>query len=62
MYNLTANSSQACDTSASYCKPGVMLAVWQPQDGVSIGDTIARACVYALALAYMFLGVSIIAD
>lgn len=63
MYNLSSlNNSQSCDTSASYCKPGVILPVWLPQEGLLIGDTIARACVYALGLAYLFLGVSIIAD
>lgn len=63
MNNLSSlNNSQSCDTSAGYCKPGVILPVWLPQEGLLIGDTIARACVYALGLAYMFLGVSIIAD
>lgn len=44
------------------CKPGVVLPVWMPQVNLTRGDTIARAIVYAMGLAYMFLGVSIIAD
>uniref|UniRef100_A0A8C4TRJ7 Solute carrier family 8 member 2b n=1 Tax=Erpetoichthys calabaricus TaxID=27687 RepID=A0A8C4TRJ7_ERPCA len=43
------------------CKPGIMLPVWEPQSP-SPGDKVARAIVYFVALAYMFLGVSIIAD
>lgn len=45
------------------CKPGVVLPVWLPHaDEITRGDTIGRALVYALSLAYLFLGVSIIAD
>ena len=33
-----------------------------PQQDITTGDVVARAIVYALGLAYMFLGVSIIAD
>ena len=51
-----------CSRTASPCKPGVLLPVWQPQDNLTLGDTIGRALVYALSLAYLFLGVSIIAD
>ncbi|XP_053123765.1 sodium/calcium exchanger 2 [Hemicordylus capensis] len=43
------------------CKPGVLLPVWQP-DNPSFGDKAARAIVYFVAMMYMFLGVSIIAD
>uniref|UniRef100_A0A670Y119 Sodium/calcium exchanger 1 n=2 Tax=Pseudonaja textilis TaxID=8673 RepID=A0A670Y119_PSETE len=54
------NHSQEC--SGSYiCKKGVILPVWEPQDP-SFGDKIARATVYFVAMVYMFLGVSIIAD
>lgn len=54
------NSSEAC--SGSYiCKKGVILPIWEPQDP-SFGDKIARATVYFVAMVYMFLGVSIIAD
>ncbi|NWW89443.1 NAC2 protein, partial [Rhynochetos jubatus] len=43
------------------CQPGVLLPVWQPADP-SPGDKAARAVVYFVAMMYMFLGVSIIAD
>ncbi|XP_061821907.1 sodium/calcium exchanger 1b isoform X3 [Nerophis lumbriciformis] len=43
------------------CSPGVVLPVWKPVNP-SFGDKVARATVYFVALAYMFLGVSIIAD
>ena len=51
-----------CSRTASPCKPGVLLPVWEPQENLTLGDTIGRALVYALSLAYLFLGVSIIAD
>ncbi|XP_067091820.1 sodium/calcium exchanger 1-like [Osmerus mordax] len=43
------------------CSKGVVLPIWEPQNP-SFGDKVARATVYFVALAYMFLGVSIIAD
>ncbi|XP_071479880.1 sodium/calcium exchanger 3-like [Diadema antillarum] len=44
------------------CKKGLILPVWMPQENITIGDKIARAIVYFAALAFIFLGVSIIAD
>ncbi|XP_036379988.1 solute carrier family 8 member 4a [Megalops cyprinoides] len=43
------------------CTEGVVLPVWNPQNP-SAGDKVARAIVYFVALIYMFLGMSIIAD
>uniref|UniRef100_A0AAV2JK90 Calx-beta domain-containing protein n=1 Tax=Knipowitschia caucasica TaxID=637954 RepID=A0AAV2JK90_KNICA len=43
------------------CTVGVILPVWEPINP-SFGDKVARATVYFVALAYMFLGVSIVAD
>ncbi|XP_038640546.1 sodium/calcium exchanger 3 isoform X2 [Scyliorhinus canicula] len=43
------------------CKQGVVLPIWYPEDP-SLGDKIARVIVYFVALIYMFLGVSIVAD
>nr|XP_032640338.1 sodium/calcium exchanger 1 isoform X10 [Chelonoidis abingdonii] len=54
------NTTEVC-TGTYYCKPGVILPIWEPQDP-SFGDKIARATVYFVAMVYMFLGVSIIAD
>ncbi|XP_073338044.1 sodium/calcium exchanger 1b isoform X1 [Pagrus major] len=43
------------------CEKGVILPIWEPRNP-SFGDKVARATVYFVALVYMFLGVSIIAD
>ncbi|XP_069806149.1 sodium/calcium exchanger 3 isoform X2 [Dendropsophus ebraccatus] len=43
------------------CKAGVILPIWYPENP-SLGDKIARVIVYFVAMIYMFLGVSIIAD
>ncbi|XP_053918160.1 sodium/calcium exchanger 1 isoform X12 [Cuculus canorus] len=57
---LPVNDTEEC--AGSYiCKKGVILPIWEPQDP-SFGDKIARATVYFVAMVYMFLGVSIIAD
>ncbi|XP_056681329.1 sodium/calcium exchanger 1 isoform X3 [Monodelphis domestica] len=56
----TGNDTNEC-TGSYYCKKGVILPIWEPQDP-SFGDKIARATVYFVAMVYMFLGVSIIAD
>lgn len=48
-------------SKAEECVKGVFLPVWEPQNP-SFGDKVARATVYFVALVYMFLGVSIIAD
>jgi solute carrier family 8 (sodium/calcium exchanger) len=52
----------ACSRTASRCKSGVLLPVWEPIDNITTGDMLARATVYFLSLGYLFLGVSIIAD
>lgn len=46
------------------CKQGVFLPVWPPAtvDDLSIAEKAGRAIVYFVALLYLFLGVSIIAD
>uniref|UniRef100_A0A3Q0RW98 Solute carrier family 8 member 1b n=1 Tax=Amphilophus citrinellus TaxID=61819 RepID=A0A3Q0RW98_AMPCI len=48
-------------SKAEQCAAGVILPIWEPQNP-SFGDKVARATVYFVALVYMFLGVSIIAD
>ncbi|XP_016151083.1 sodium/calcium exchanger 3 isoform X2 [Sinocyclocheilus grahami] len=50
-----------CVQEAGRCKPGIILPIWYPEDP-SMGDKIARVIVYFVAMIYMFLGVSIIAD
>ncbi|XP_048393962.1 sodium/calcium exchanger 3 isoform X2 [Stegostoma tigrinum] len=58
----TSSPRQNKSCVGSYeCKQGVILPIWYPEDP-SLGDKIARVIVYFVALIYMFLGVSIIAD
>ncbi|XP_041920886.1 sodium/calcium exchanger 1b isoform X1 [Alosa sapidissima] len=57
-HSVPLNSS--CSDGA-VCTKGVVLPVWLPRNP-SFGDKVARATVYFVALVYMFLGVSIIAD
>ncbi|XP_068088368.1 sodium/calcium exchanger 1 isoform X2 [Hyperolius riggenbachi] len=54
------NGTDPC-SGTYYCKEGVILPIWEPQNP-AYGDKIARATVYFVAMVYMFLGVSIIAD
>uniref|UniRef100_A0A8C4XBK8 Solute carrier family 8 member 3 n=2 Tax=Erpetoichthys calabaricus TaxID=27687 RepID=A0A8C4XBK8_ERPCA len=54
--------SQNASCGGDYeCKEGIILPIWYPEDP-SLGDKIARVIVYFVAMIYMFLGVSIIAD
>ncbi|XP_073691904.1 solute carrier family 8 member 4b [Garra rufa] len=55
-----AQSTSNCSQN-DVCSEGVLLPVWNPQNP-SVGDKVARAIVYLVALVYMFLGMSIIAD
>ncbi|XP_038586811.1 sodium/calcium exchanger 1-like [Micropterus salmoides] len=55
------SSENNCSASGDPCQEGVVLPVWNPQNP-SVGDKVARAIVYFVALIYMFLGMSIIAD
>ncbi|XP_060714924.1 sodium/calcium exchanger 1a isoform X1 [Tachysurus vachellii] len=58
--SVPANNTESC--SGTYeCKEGVILPLWRPENP-SFGDKLARATIYFVAMAYMFLGVSIIAD
>uniref|UniRef100_A0A3P8YQM6 Calx-beta domain-containing protein n=1 Tax=Esox lucius TaxID=8010 RepID=A0A3P8YQM6_ESOLU len=54
-------TNKKCDSAGTECKVGVILPIWLPENP-SFGDKLARATVYFVALFYMFLGVSIIAD
>lgn len=53
--------SNATCLGNSKCQQGIILPIWYPEDP-SMGDKIARVIVYFVAMIYMFLGVSIIAD
>uniref|UniRef100_A0A3Q4HXC9 Solute carrier family 8 member 1a n=1 Tax=Neolamprologus brichardi TaxID=32507 RepID=A0A3Q4HXC9_NEOBR len=58
--NQTASNHSKCGGSTG-CIEGVILPVWKPENP-AFTDRIARATIYFVGLAYMFLGVSIIAD
>ncbi|XP_053088856.1 sodium/calcium exchanger 3 isoform X2 [Pangasianodon hypophthalmus] len=53
--------NETCSEGTSKCKPGILLPIWYPENP-STGDKMARVIVYFVAMIYMFLGVSIIAD
>lgn len=57
----TLSPSNATCTGNYKCQHGIILPIWYPEDP-SMGDKIARVIVYFVAMIYMFLGVSIIAD
>ncbi|XP_058678847.1 sodium/calcium exchanger 2 [Ammospiza caudacuta] len=57
----TDGPNGTCHGGSTRCQPGVLLPVWQP-DEPAAGDKAARAIVYFVAMMYLFLGVSIIAD
>lgn len=56
------DTEDQCTMEAEPCKKGTILPMWHPIGNLSTGDKAARAIVYFLALIYMFLGVSIVAD
>ncbi|XP_067353064.1 sodium/calcium exchanger 1-like isoform X3 [Channa argus] len=58
--NITLSNHTKCGGSTD-CLDGVILPVWKP-DNPAFTDRLARATIYFVGLAYMFLGVSIIAD
>lgn len=58
--NKTLSNHTKCGGSTE-CKEGVILSAWEP-DNPTFTDRLARATIYFVGLAYMFLGVSIIAD
>uniref|UniRef100_A0A8C4WVS0 Solute carrier family 8 member 3 n=1 Tax=Eptatretus burgeri TaxID=7764 RepID=A0A8C4WVS0_EPTBU len=55
-----APKNKSCEGSYK-CEKGILLPIWHPNNP-STGDKVARAIVYFVALIYMFLGVSIVAD
>uniref|UniRef100_A0A3P8NJR5 Calx-beta domain-containing protein n=1 Tax=Astatotilapia calliptera TaxID=8154 RepID=A0A3P8NJR5_ASTCA len=58
--NQTATNHSKCGGSTN-CIEGVILPMWKPENP-AFTDRLARATIYFVGLAYMFLGVSIIAD
>lgn len=58
--NNTLKNSTTCGGRTN-CIEGVILPIWKPENP-SFTERLARATIYFVALVYMFLGVSIIAD
>ncbi|KAF2355347.1 Sodium/calcium exchanger protein [Trinorchestia longiramus] len=44
------------------CSEGLVIPLWQPQRGISVGDRVGRAIVYFTVMFWMFIGVSIASD
>lgn len=44
------------------CQDGLLIPMWMPYENLTIGDRIARGLVYFIAMCYLFVGVSIVAD
>jgi len=60
--NVTTTTASKSGVKVPECKKGILIPLWEPVDNISKGDKAARAVVYFIALGYLFLGVSIIAD
>ncbi|XP_029707300.1 sodium/calcium exchanger 1a isoform X2 [Takifugu rubripes] len=58
--NNTLKNSTVCEGRTN-CIEGVILPIWKPENP-TFTERLSRATVYFVALVYMFLGVSIIAD
>lgn len=60
----TTSATEATNDSVNTlnCSDGLMIPLWRPLDNLSTGDKIARAIVYFLAMVWLFIGVSIVAD
>ncbi|KAI6242029.1 Sodium/calcium exchanger 1 [Aphelenchoides fujianensis] len=44
------------------CVDGLVISIWRPFLDLTLGDRILRGTIYFITIAYMFLGVSIVAD
>lgn len=58
----SSNDSSASSKKTCIPKNGLILPKWPGDPHLSVGDRISRGLVYFLALCYMFVGVSIVAD
>lgn len=57
------NTTVPVEVDDFVCKSdGLLLKIWMPQVGISIGDRFARGSAYFFALSYLFIGVSIVSD
>ena len=44
------------------CVDGMVVPIWKPYLDLTVGDRVLRGIIYFFAIAYLFLGVSIVAD
>ena len=66
-YNVSSSSAlppHTCAKTRTNCttRDGLIIPLWRPQEGISLGDRVSRAIVYVLALVYLFVGVAMISD
>lgn len=57
-----ANSTQPQKLQDGQCQDGLIIPMWRPHTNLSLGDRVARGLVYFIAMCYLFVGVSIVAD
>lgn len=57
-----ANSSKPGALEDGQCQDGLIIPMWRPYTNLSLGDRVARGLVYFIAMCYLFVGVSIVAD
>lgn len=59
----TAQSENETESFAfAICQDGLLIPRWNPQEGLSAGDRVARAILYAVVLIWLFIGVAIVSD
>lgn len=61
-FSLPNNSNSAAEDDKAVCADGLMIAAWQPQLNITVGDRFCRGLVYFLIMIYLFIGVSIVSD
>ena len=57
-----ANATNPEALEDGQCQDGLLIPMWRPFDNLSMGDRVARGLVYFIAMCYLFVGVSIVAD
>ncbi|VDN91916.1 unnamed protein product [Brugia pahangi] len=57
-----ANYNQTETDTIKNCVDGMIIPIWRPYLHLNIGDRIFRGVIYFFIIAYVFLGVSIVAD
>nr|XP_053639653.1 sodium/calcium exchanger 1-like isoform X5 [Cherax quadricarinatus] len=59
---VSATEGNETDDIFGKCIDGLLVPLWSPQENLTTGDRVARAIVYFVAMVWLFIGVSIIAD